>query len=59
VSKEEKAEVKPTAAQKLQEFVEKENILLVPQPSFRARDDGTFSVVVALSVDYKDAPVNN
>ena len=39
-----------SAAQKLQNFLEKENIQLTPVPQWRPRDDGTFSLVVALNV---------
>lgn len=46
-------EVKKTATEKLQTFLEKENILIIPQPQFKARDDSTYSVVVGVVVEYK------
>ena len=45
--------VKKTATEKLQEFVEKENILIIPQPQFTVNHDGTFSVIVTVKVEYR------
>ena len=47
-----KPEVKVEAPVKLQTFLEKEGIVLIPQPQFRLRDDGTFSVVVGFDAQY-------
>ncbi len=44
-------EVVPAHA-KLQKFLEEENIVIAPQPQFKPRDDGTFSVVVGFSAEY-------
>ena len=50
---EDKKKVKEVPAQeKLQKFLEKENIVLSPQPVFKPRDDNTFSLVVTLGVEY-------
>lgn len=44
---------KKPAPEVLNEFLKKENLALNAYPEFMARDDGTFSVVVRLTVDYK------
>ena len=43
-----------TAVEKLQEFLEKERINIQISPEWIKRDDGTFSMVVKLTVDYKN-----
>ena len=39
-----------TAVEKLQAFLREERINIIPVPQFIARDDGTFSIIVQLSI---------